>query len=292
MRAPDELPGGPSLYPVPDPPAEGSPDAREDLRVLARLFELLVLRRHTDALLARLEHAGEIGPGFVAGRGATAGIGIAAALEPGDQVFGTRRDWPAALARGLDLADVLGRAMRTAGGIDAGAAGDLRSQEGGFHLTDATTASHVAEAVGYGLAARLSGSSAIAVCFLGSGTLMLPETTAALMQAVASKARVAFVLRGPRAAFERLVVIHRVAVPADSAWRAYWALSEAREARPGLPVLIDARHGPEAEAPLDAELLRERGILSPEFERALGTEVGDRLDEVRRQVMAARGGGR
>jgi hypothetical protein len=280
------------LYPVPDPPADGAPDAREDLRILARLFELLVLRRHTDVMLARLEHAGEIGPGFVAGRGATAAIGIAAALEPGDQIFGTRRDWPAALARGLNLVDVLGRAMRAAGSEDVGAGADLRSEAGGFHLTDATTASHVAEAVGFGMAARISGASAIAVCFLGSGTLMLPETTAALMQAVASKARVAFVLRGPRAAFERLVVIHRVVVPADSAWRAYWALEEAREARPGLPVLIDARHGADVEAPLDAELLRERGILSPEFERTLATEVGDRLDVVRREALAARGGAR
>jgi hypothetical protein len=230
---------------------------------------------------------------------------VAAALETGDQVFGTRRDWPAALARGLDLADVFVRARAASSG-EPGVRADFRSQPtlaagparpdgaegtgaarpdgaaGGFHLTDAMTAGHVAEAVGFGLAAQLARSSAMAVCFLGSGTLMQPETTAALMQAVASRARVAFVLRGPRAAFERLVVLHRVAVPADSAWRAYWALAEARTARPGLPVLIDARHGSEPEAPLDAELLREHGILSPEFERSLVQEVRDRLEEVLR----------
>jgi TPP-dependent pyruvate/acetoin dehydrogenase alpha subunit len=270
------------LFQVPDDGGAG----REDLRILSHLFELHVFRRHADELLERLGRAGALRPGLSAGRGATAAIGVGAALEPGDQVFGTHRDWPAAMARGGDFADVLraGRATTTAAGL-----ADLRSRVGGFHLTDAASAAHIAEAVGFGMACTLSGSSAIAVCLLGSGALMQPETTAALVQAVESRARVVFVLRGPRAAVERLVVIQRMVVSADSAYKAYWALAEARAARPGLPVLIDARWGGEAEIPHDAQLLRERGVLSPEFERTLAQEVGERLDGVRREVFGAEG---
>jgi hypothetical protein len=273
--------GVPNLVPVPDLP-EPAAESREDLRILSRLFELHVFRKHADELLERFAANGTARSGLVAGRGATPVIGVAAALEPGDQLFGTHRDWPAALARAVDFRDVLQRAIpnRTP-------SADLRSLVGGFHLTDATTASHISEAVGFGISARLSGSGALAVCYLGSGALMQPETTAALVQAVESRARVAFVLRGPRVAVERLVVIQRIVVPPDSAYRAYWALAEARTARPGLPVLIDARHGNEPETPLDAQLLRERGVLSPEFERSLVQEVRDRLDEVRKSLELA-----
>lgn len=267
---------GGGLFPVPDL-AEPGVESREDIRVLSRLFELHVFRKHADELLERFARAGLARPGLEAGRGATPVIGVSAALEPGDQLFGTHKDWPGALARNVDFKDVLARALSGRNG-----SADLRSQVGGFHLTDASTASHIAEAVGFGMAARLSGSGALAVCFLGSGALMQPETTASLVQAVESRARVAFVLRGPRAAVERLVVIQRLVIPPDSAYRAYWALAEARAARPGLPVLIDARYGGEAETPHDAQLLRERGVLSPEFERSLVQEVRDRLDEVRR----------
>jgi len=273
------------LFSAPELPAHGS-EGGEDLRLLSYLFELNAFRRHADELLGRLAAAGKAAAGLVAGRGATAAIGVAAGLDSDDQIFGTHRDWPAAMARAGDFTDILRVAMRTLDPSRVGG-GDIRSLSGGFHMTHAATASHIAEAVGFGMAARLSGSNAVAVCLLGSGALMQPETTAALVQAVESKARVVFVLRGPRASVERLVVIQRLVVPADSAYRAYWALAEARASRPGLPVLIDARYGQEPEVPLDAQLLRERGVLSPEFERTLAQEIRDRLDEVRRLVEQA-----
>ncbi|HRE90806.1 MAG TPA: hypothetical protein PK095_16895, partial [Myxococcota bacterium] len=79
----------------------------------------------------------------------------------------------------------------------------------------------------------------------------MPETTAALVWAVETKARVIFLLRGPRAAIERLVLMHRVPVSPDSAHKVYWALEEARTSRPGLPLIVDARHGPGEGDPLD-----------------------------------------
>jgi len=78
-------------------------------------------------------------------------------------------------------------------------------------------------------------------------------------------------------------MMHRVPVSADSAHRTYWSVAEARTARPGLPILIDARHamdGP-AREPLDARELQARGLLSPELERALQAEVTALLGEAR-----------
>lgn len=251
-------------------------DAGEDARILAKSFELQVHARGIEELFTRLSRAGKIAPLGAPGRARAALVGAGLALEPGDMLFGTTRDWPAALARGMSH-EALVRAVFAA----RPGAGSIVDAELGVVLSDATHGGHVAEAVGFGMAAATRASGALALCCIGSNALLQPETTAALLMAVEKKARVVFLFRGPRATIERLVVVHRIVAPSDSAHRLYWALAEARAARPGLPILIDARHGNDAYEPLDARELQARQLLSPELERVLETEVAVALDRAR-----------
>jgi len=268
-------------------------DPSEDARILGRLVELSAHARGAEELLQRLAASGRIRPVQPCGRSRTALIGAGHALESGDVLFGTARDWPAALARGLShealLLQAYGkRAERTMPGA-------IFDRELGIWLSEASHAGHMAEAVGFGIAQTLKGSQAIALCCLGSASLMLPEATAALVHAVERRARVVFLLRGPRGPLDRLVAVHRIVVPPDSAHRAYWAVAEARTARPGLPLLIDARWDRVTKPgvltspiiPEDALDAQARGLLSPEMERALGSEVRDALDKARSAAESA-----
>jgi len=261
-------------------------DPSEDARILGRLVELLAHARGAEELLQRLAAAGRIRPVPPCGRTRTPLVGAGHALEPEDALFGTARDWPAALARGLAHEDLLAQAhgLRP----ERTMPGAIFDRELGIALSEASHAGHIAEAVGFGLAQTMRGSQAIALCCLGSGALMLPEATAALVHAVERKARVIFLMRGPKGPIDRLVVVHRIVVPADSAHRAYWAVAEGRTARPGLPLLIDARWERKSATviddeprPEDAREAQLRGLLSPEMERALAAEVRDALDRAR-----------
>lgn len=254
-------------------------DAGEDAQILAKAFELQVHARGLEELFARLGRAGKIAPRAAPGRSRAALIGAGLALETGDMLFGTERDWPAALARGMSHEQLVHQAFAARGGdtsiVDAAA---------GVVLSYGHDGGHVAEAVGFGMAASTRASGAIALCCIGSNALLQPETTAALLMAVEKKARVVFLLRGARATIERLVVVQRIVAPSDSAHRVYWALAEARSTRPGvpvLPVLIDARHGSEPYEPLDAKELQSRQLLSAELEHVLDGEVQTALDRAR-----------
>lgn len=271
----------------PDPLSDALPrslgvDPSEDARMLSKLVELQVHARATDTLLQRLMRAGLIRPLPETGRSRPATIGAGYSLEQGDWLFGTARDWPAALARGLSHEQLL---LQAAGRRhERTLPGAIFSRELGISLSEGSHGGHVAEAVGFGVAAQKRGTGQVAICCLGSGTLTLPETTAALVWAVETKARVMFLLRGPRAAIERLVLMHRVPVSPDSAHKVYWALEEARTSRPGLPLIVDARYGPGDGDPLDAIDLQKRGLLSPELERALAAEAKNALDRARDAV--------
>lgn len=265
-------------------------DPSEDARILGRLVELTAHARGAEELLQRLARAGQIRPTPVAGRALPAMVGAGFALEPGDWLFGTARDWPAAMAHGLEHEALFMQAFGRR--HERTIPGALFDRELGISLSEGSHGGHVAEAVGFGAVAEQRGTGQIALCCLGSGTLTLPETVASMVWALETRARVVFLLRGPKASIERLVMMHREPVSSDSAHRVYWALAEARTARPGLPMLIDARHAPAsgqggapagepAWDPVDAREARQRGLLSPELERALAAEVVAELDRAR-----------
>lgn len=256
-------------------------DPSEDARILGRLVELIAHARGTDELLQRLARAGTIRPTPPAGRALPAMVGAGFALEPGDWLFGTARDWPAALAKGLSHDALLMQAYGRR--HERTIPGAVFDRELGVALSEGSHGGHVAEAVGFGAIAEQRGTGQIALCCLGSGTLTLPETVAALVWAIETRARCVFLLRGPKASIERLVMMHRVPVTADSAHRVYWALAEARTSRPGLPMFIDARHAHDGQPgePVDARELQQRGLLSPELERALAAEVTAALGAAR-----------
>ncbi len=254
-------------------------DPSEDARILGRLVELQAHARGADELLQRLARSGQIRPIPPAGRSLSATVGAGFACEPGDWLFGTARDWPAAIARGFSQEQLLMQARGRR--HERTLPGAIFDREFGVSLSEGSHGGHVAEAVGFGVAAQRRGTGQIAICCMGSGTLTLPETTAALVWAIEKKARVIFLLRGQKASIERLVLMHRMPVAADSAHKVYWALAEARTSRPGLPMIVDARHGADEGLPLDAREAQQRGLLSPELERALLAEVKDTLDKAR-----------
>lgn len=256
-------------------------DPSEDARILGRLVEIIAHARGAEELLQRLARAGQIRPTPPAGRALAAMVGAGYALEPGDWLFGTARDWPAALAHGLTHEALFMQAFGRR--HERTIPGAIFDRELGVSLSEGSHGGHVAEAVGFGAIAEQRGTGQIAVCCLGSGTLTLPETVASLVWAIETRARVVFLLRGPKASIERLVMMHRVPVSSDSAHRVYWSVAEARTSRPGLPMFIDARHGGDAQVsePLDAKELQQRGLLSPELERALQAEVTSALGAAR-----------
>ncbi len=261
-------------------------DPSEDARILGRLVELVAHARGAEELLQRLARAGQIRPTPAAGRALPAMVGAGYALEPGDWLFGTARDWPAALAHGLTHDALLMQAYGRR--HERTIPGALFDRQLGISLSEGSHGGHVAEAVGFGAVAEQRGTGQIALCCLGSGTLTLPETVASMVWALETRARVVFLLRGPRASIERLVMMHRVPVTCDSAHRVYWSVAEARTSRPGLPMLIDARHAEDGHlpVPLDARELQERGLLSPELERALADEVTSALAAARARAEA------
>ncbi|MFO0747907.1 MAG: lipoyl synthase [Myxococcota bacterium] len=171
-------------------------DPSEDARILGRLVELSAHARGMEELLTRLADSGRIRPMLPSARARTALVGAGHALEPGDALFGTARDWPAALARGLSAEALVKQAYGKR--PERTMPGAVFDRDLGIWLSEATHAGHMAEAVGFGMAQALRGSPAIALCCLGSGTLMLPEAIAALVHAVERKARVVFLLRGRR----------------------------------------------------------------------------------------------
>lgn len=259
-------------------------DPSEDARILARLVEITAHARGAEELLQRLARAGRIRPTPPPGRALPAMVGAGFALEADDWLFGTARDWPAALAHGLSHEALLMQAHGRR--HERTIPGALFDRELGISLSEGSHGGHVAEAVGFGAVAEQRGTGQIAVCCLGSGTLTLPETVASMVWALETRARVVFLLRGPKASIERLVMMHRVPVTCDSAHRVYWSVAEARAARPGLPMIIDARHALDGARPeaLDARDLQERGLMSPELERALAAEVTSALGAARKRA--------
>jgi len=223
-------------------------------------------------------------------------IGASFAMQDEDLVFGTARDLPAALARGVTVETALRQALGADGdpALGRGLPGAVRDERTNVNLTDSSPASHLVHAAGFGHAAQLDGGDRVALGLFGSGAQGNGEVHAAFNFAALTHARVVFVARGP-------LGLELPMVEAAPAWgikaravngrdgQAVWdAVVEARAAAVAGegPTIIDARL--ESAEPVDGTpdvvRLQEIGGWSPQ--RA---EVVARLkQELARAAEAAR----
>ena len=265
----------------------------------ARIVELAFLARAIEQEFERLTQAGTLRLFAPARRAIWAQVAASLALAPGDALFGTRRDWPSALGRGV-TPDTLARQLLARDG-DPGHArslpGALQDAAHGVALSDGPPASHLLHATGFGLAARLDrgpgGRVALALC--GAGAFGAGDLHAAFSLAPLRAAHTIFLLRGPHggeagfAESERAWGLRRVEVDGEHGAAVFAAVAEAR-ARAldgGGPTLIDARHGEAEVVPGDVLTLQAAGRLSSEAERALGAEVRASLWAARQAAEAA-----
>ncbi|TNF38624.1 MAG: hypothetical protein EP329_00035, partial [Deltaproteobacteria bacterium] len=106
-----------------------SPGQR-DSDLAARVLETVFMARGVDRELERLAFAGVAAlRGFRPARRAVwAMVGVGLALSPEDTLFGTSRDWPAALGRGVPVATLMRQVLGRSGDPGLG-----RSLPGGLN---------------------------------------------------------------------------------------------------------------------------------------------------------------
>lgn len=267
----------------------------------ARIVELVFLARALDDELDRLRLAGRV-PGFRAARGAAwAMVGAGLALEPGDMLFGTARDWPAALARGVSATALALQVFGRAGdpGLGRTGPGALHSLSPRVALSDGAPAAHLVHAAGFGLAAAKRREPVVALALFGAAAIAASDTHAALSLAPAHDARAVFVARGPMGDEPPLAEMAGgwglpvITVDGGHGGAVARAVAEARAraVAGGGPTLIDARRGGAGaslnDAPPDVLALQAAGRLSSEAERAAKAEVRATVWAARKAAEAA-----
>lgn len=271
--------------------------ARDATDLTARLVELAFLARAVDAELERLALAGKLRGFRPAHRAVWPMVATGLALGPEDQLFGTSRDWPAALGRGVSAATLMRQMFAKDGDPSLG-----RSLPGGLHdavrkiiLSDGSAAAHILHAVGFGVAAQLRRGPGVAVALFGAGAFASGDVHAAFSLAPLRAARVVFVVRGPRGdepgfdAAAEAWGLRLVPVDGDHGAAVFEAVSRARvRALAGEgPTLIDARHQDSPRVPEDLLVLQRAGRLSSEAERATEAEIRATVWAARKSAEAA-----
>ncbi len=129
---------------------------------LVELYRLMVMARQIDAQAITLQRQGQLGV-YASLRGQEAAqIGSAFALAPQDWVFPSYREMGVALVRGVDPADLL-HVFR---GTWLGAHDPAKHR---FALITISIATQALHAAGFAMGAKLDGSDACAVAYMGDG---------------------------------------------------------------------------------------------------------------------------
>lgn len=265
---------------------------------LRRLVTLSLEVEALEALVVRLARAGVIGNPSLAGEARTAQLAAGMALGDADQVFGTARDLPVALARGTSLEVILGQIYGVAGdpGLGRGLPGALCDAAHGVSLTDGSSASHLVHAAGFGHAAALQSADRIALGCFGSSAWDNGEIHAALNFASVYRARVIFLARGPLAGappMDEVVEawgLEGTRVPADDGLAILDAVAAARAravAGEG-PSIVDARFEGTLE-PRDAQALQALAGWPREVSERVHGDIETRLTAAREAVEQAPG---
>jgi pyruvate dehydrogenase E1 component alpha subunit len=140
---------------------------------LQLLTQMLRIRCFEDRC-AELYSAGKI-RGFLHlynGEEAVA-VGVMQALQPGDAIAGTYREHGHAIARGIGMRTLMAELLGKQAGCCRGRGGSMHIFDVGarFYGGNAIVGGSLPLALGLGLAEKLRGSDAIAVCFFGEGAI-------------------------------------------------------------------------------------------------------------------------
>jgi len=130
---------------------------------LVELYRLMMLVRRADLEATALQRQGELAvyPPLLGQEAAQ--VGSAFALEPDDFIFPSYRELGAAVVRGIDLIDYLSFYRGTWHG------GTYDPLEEKFGMVSVPIASQILHAVGYGLGAKLDGSTSVSLAYFGDG---------------------------------------------------------------------------------------------------------------------------
>ncbi len=164
---------------------------------LVRLYERLLTARIVDELLVDDQREGKI-PSFPSARGEEVPAVCAGAMvDTDDALFPSHRDWPAAVARGMDLAllfaQAYGKAIDPAGGRRP--PGYVSSAADRIVSPTAVVGNHLGHAAGWGWAARSKNARHVAVALFGDGATSSADFHNALNFAGVFKANVVFVCK-------------------------------------------------------------------------------------------------
>lgn len=165
--------------------------------LLLECLRKMILIRLVEDRLATAKRDGVVGgPVHLAAGQEAIAVGVSASLKRGDRIFGAHRSHSHVLALGSDIralfAEILGKETGLSGGM--GGSMHLWDQPNGFYGSVPIVAGTVPLAVGAGLAAKLQGSDAIAVAYLGDGATEEGVVHESLNLARVLKAPVLFVV--------------------------------------------------------------------------------------------------
>lgn len=136
-------------------------------QVLEPLRTMLLIRAFEDRLAARKDHGFQL---LSSGEEAVA-VGLAAALEPGDQLLTGGRSIGPALARGVDPGELMAELLGKVAGMNRGRAGrgHLADPERGFFGAHAVVGGNISIAGGVALARKMAGEPGIVAILFGDG---------------------------------------------------------------------------------------------------------------------------
>ncbi len=165
-----------SLGALADPEAFQNPISLGEFTkpVLLKWLQSMLRIRATERRLAEGRRDGVIGGPVHLGVGQEAvAVGVSAALRAGDRIFGAHRSHSHVLALGADVRRLFSEVLGRDTGLSKGMGGSMHlwSQEHGFYGSVPIVAGTVPLAVGAGLAAKLQGTSDVAVAYVGDGAV-------------------------------------------------------------------------------------------------------------------------
>lgn len=133
--------------------------------VYVRVAERVIAQKRQEGLIGGPVHLG-IGQEAIA-------VGVSANLLASDKVFGAHRSHAHTLALGSERRRLFAEVLGKSGGLSGGMGGSMHLWDGpnGFLGSVPIVAGTVSLAVGAGLAAKVQGSSDIAVSYFGDGAI-------------------------------------------------------------------------------------------------------------------------
>ena len=138
------------------------------------LYRMMYLVRRTEETIAKLYPSDVIRSPIHLSLGQEAvSVGVCAALQPSDKVFGSYRSHALYLSKGGNLQRMMAELFGKATGCTGGWGGSMHlvDPDAGLVATSAVVASTIPLAAGYAYAEKIWGRDTVVACFFGDGAL-------------------------------------------------------------------------------------------------------------------------